>query len=297
MVKTSNLIQNLRSGLLTPEEALKQFELPATHISEIDMNKLEIKVTPSGFKSLDEYFLLKDGQSELIIFGARPGMGKSSFMFQLAANVAKHSNVLGLSLEMDVDSIKGRLASVVSGIRLSQFQRGSVAADTLRKINTELSGLNLYLKDRDVRRIGDIHDTILAVHKVKPLSLVVVDYLQLIKTPEKGTRDAEIGNITSELKAIAKEIKCPIIVGSQLNRACENRGRDSGDYSPQLSDLRESGNIEQDADIVMFLSRPSVYEDTRPGEADIIIAKNRNGKTGRILMRFSQEQTRFYEYE
>lgn len=289
------LIEKLRNNEIDPEEAVRKFELPAVHIGDISFSNLKVETIPSGFPTLDEYMFLKRDRSELIIFGARPGMGKSSFMFQLAANVAAQGNVLVYSLEMDKENILTRLMALTSGRSVSAFQKGIVPNDKVTKTHKALAGLNLFIDDRPRLNIGDIRNSANIHNRHRKLDLIVVDYLQLIKTAEKGTRDAEIGVITGELKALAKDVKCPVIVGSQLNRASETRGRDGGDYRPQLSDLRESGNIEQDADQVLFLSRQVVYDGQRAGEADISVAKNRNGKTGSFIMKFSQEQTKFFD--
>jgi len=290
------LIDQIKDGTLDPKEAVKKLNShEATHISEINITDLKVKVQPSGFPSLDEFMFIKEGESELIVVGARPSVGKSSFMFQLAANVARDMNVLIYSLEMSKKSIVTRLMGLTMSRAISDLQKGTADEGEKQRAHAALSRLGLYIDDRPRLDISTIRNSANVFHRQKPVGLVVVDYLQLIKGVEKGTRDAEIGVITGELKALAKDIGCPVVVGAQLNRASENRGRDSGDYTPQLADLRESGNIEQDADQVVFLSRPEMYTGTRAGEADIVIAKNRNGKSGKVLMKFSAEMTKFYD--
>ena len=178
---------------------------------------------------------------------------------------------------------------------MRDIQKGKVDEQELTKAKAKIDALKLYIDDRPRLDINTIRGSARFFHESTPISLVVVDYLQLVKTRDRHSRDQEVGEITAELKALATELRCPVLVGSQLNRKCEERGKTFGDYKPILSDLRESGNIEQDADIIAFLSRQAVYDGTRPGDADIGIAKNRNGSTGNYVFQFSGRLTKFFD--
>lgn len=294
--------QRLREGELTPEEAVHRFEIPAVHIKDISTKDLNIDVIPCGLPTLDDYMLLKSNRSELIILGARPSMGKSALLFQIARNVAKNTNdkaVLAFSLEMDKESLLARDIAAMTSTPLQRIQQGQVSQQVLSKAHAELSKLHLYIDDRPRLTIHDIVGSARALAQKTDIGMLVIDYLQLIKIgggDRRSNRHEELGDITGELKALGKELKCPIIAASQLSRACEQRGNDKrgdGDYRPMLSDLRDSGNLEQDADMVLFLSREAVYNGTRQGEADIGVAKNKNGKTGWEVFRWLSTMTKF----
>lgn len=288
-------MQGLESGALTEEAALEAFEISAVHVSQVDVS-LKTELIPSGFRGFDHFELLKKGQGELVIVGARPSMGKSALMFQIGAFVARTGNVLIYSLEMDRKSIIKRMVAAKCGKAIKHLS--SISAQTYQAARKEIDALSLYIDDRGGLDIKTIQSTALDFHRRKPLSLIVVDYLGLVKAREMGNKNNELGEVTGGLKALAKAIGCPILTGSQLNRECERRGKDQrsgnfGDFRPILADLRDSGNIEQDADIVVFLSRQEVYDGTRPGTADIRIAKNRNGEVADFGMNFSGKITMF----
>lgn len=258
----------------------------------------------SGFESFDRHF---NGLSktDLIILAARPGMGKSAFAFQLALQVAQQKEPVGIfSLEMSGQQLIERLACVISEIDSDKVRKGK---DFLSPYEFErysdalgqIAGLPLHIDDSGFMTIVDLRARAIRMKKKYGIRLLVIDYLQLIKgTNERGmTRDQEVGIISRTLKGIAKELDITIVCLSQLSRAVEQRG---GVKRPQLSDLRESGSIEQDADIVMFLYRPEYYgvkedSDGMPthGLCEVIIAKFRNGSTGTVNMKFIGKFTKF----
>jgi replicative DNA helicase len=285
------MLQDLKAGKITLDDLL----VPEKHISQIGIDDLRIDALPSGFPSLDDYMFLKDKRSELIIIGGRPSMGKSAFLFQLALNVAKTMPVHVFSLEMDKESIYTRLISGVINRSMQAIQKGAVSNDVLVNAKKELDSLHYFIDDRAGLNVFELSSSARDAQKRHGTKLIVVDYLQLLRTPKGHSKDDEVGSVTKELKALAKDLKVPVVVGCQLNRQCEIRGKESGDYKPILSDLRESGNIEQDSDIVAFVHRESRYTNERPGVADIIIAKNRNGPCGTVEMGFTEAQTRFID--
>ena len=298
----NEIVVKLRNGAITPEQAITDFENPAKHISEVSINDLKINVLDSGFPTLNEYMVFKRNRGELIIFGARPSMGKSAFLFQVAAHVAEKNNVLIFSLEMDRESIKARMLAAKTGLGLQKIMKGECRPGVLEAANAELSKLHYFIDDRSGLDIKTLQTSALAFHKKYPLSLVLVDYIQLIKSGNRASRNEEVGDVSLELKQLAKQLHCPVLVAAQLNRKCLDRGNEmlkrgkAPDYRPEMGDLRESGNIEQDADGILFLSRHEVLSPGyREGEADIIIAKQRNGPTGQEKFKWLGASTRFLD--
>jgi replicative DNA helicase len=298
----TDIIQLIREGKITPEQAVEKFENPLAHLSDIPIDNLKVDVLDCGFPSLNEYMVFKEDRGELIIFGARPSMGKSAFLFQIAAHVAQTKNVGIFSLEMDKESIKARMLAAKTGISLQRILRGEVKPSILEKANAELNNLHFFVDDRSGLDIKTLQTTALEFHKRNPLALVVIDYLQLVKSGNRASRNEEVGDVSLELKQLAKQLKCPVLAAAQLNRKCVERGQamlgkgKNPNYKPELGDLRESGNIEQDADGIMFLSRHEVHSPGfRENEADIIIAKQRNGPTGELVYKWLGASTRFLD--
>lgn len=244
---------------------------------------------PSGFVDLDKKTSgFHPGQ--LILIGARPAMGKST----IAVDFARHAGILAgksvviFSLEMGKKEIMNRVISAQTRIPLQQIKTGQLNRDewaTIRDMKTEVEQSNLFIDDYPKVNIGRIR-SVLMKQMMRPegCDLVVIDYLQLMEvTSRRGnaSRENEVSELSRGLKLLAKEFGLPIIVLSQLNRGNEQRA----DKTPAPSDLRESGSLEQDADVILLLHRPEVYdENDRPGEADLIIAKQRNGPTGKIVL-------------
>lgn len=292
------LVQQVKTGKISVSDALQKSDIPAMSIADIDPPFLAVEAIPSGFNCFDEIMLLKKQYGELICIGARPGMGKSAFMVQLASYVARTENVLYVSFEMSKEQIYRRMVAATLEKPLPLIQKGLLKPEDKIEAKRRLSQLKLWIEDRNLM-FNELINNIKVMHKQLGLGLVVIDYLQIIKTPMRGKRlrDEEIGDITSRLAALAKELQIPIIVGSQLNRSCENRGRENGDYRPIPADLRESGNIEQDSSIIVFISREEVYNNQRTGEADFIVAKNRDGQLKSFVLRFIGNISTFRENE
>ena len=264
-----------------------------------------VKGLMSGFTELDR---ITNGfkPGELIVIGGRPAMGKSSFLISLASYMTGlfRSRVAILSLEQSPDYIVERLISITSGI--AQWKLSVASLD--KKENEELSNSVSWLKESPLF-IGDIFSCELnsvveearRAVKEEEVSILLIDYLQMIKINNwKGNRESEISKIMGTLKALARDLNVPVIVSSQLSRAVEVRG---GDKKPQLSDLRESGSIEQDADKVFFLYRAEYYGleadeagNSTEGVAELIIAKNRSGKLGWVKLKFDNRIARFDDW-
>ncbi len=260
--------------------------------------------TPSGFSALDR-ITLGFQPSDMLIVAARPSMGKTAFVLSMARNMTVEHNVpvAFFSLEMSSIQLVKRLLSSETGIASEKIRGGAkLTMQEWSHLETNLSKLvkaPLYIDDTPALSIFEFRAKVRRLALSHGIKAVIIDYLQLMTGPPdlRGLREQEVSAISRSLKAIAKELNIPIIALSQLNRSVETRG---GNKRPQLSDLRESGAIEQDADLVLFIHRPEYYgmnEDeagnSLHGIAEIIIAKHRNGATGDVQLRFYNEQARF----
>lgn len=252
----------------------------------------------TGFKYLDT---MTSGlqKSDLIILAARPAMGKTAFALSLALNAAVkgRASVMMFSLEMSKEQLGQRLLSMESKVDMQSLKTGRLERRDWDDINIAmdvLSSANIHIDDTAGITIMEMKSKCRRLKAEEGLDLVVIDYLQLM-TPEgkSDSRTQEISVISRNLKLLARELDCPVIVLSQLSRAPETRT----DHRPMLSDLRESGSIEQDADIVIFLYRDEYYnEDTEsPGECEVIVAKHRSGPTGTVKLAWLEKLTRFVD--
>ncbi len=250
---------------------------------------------PTGFSDLDE---LTNGlqSTELIILAARPSMGKTAFVCNIAEAVAADykKGVLLFSLEQSKLELAERLLVIrarVDGHKVRSGNLDEVERDQLMQASSELSEIPLFIDDYPGRTMAQIGAIARRLKRRDQLDLVIIDYLQLIEPEDKNApREQQIALISRRLKFLCKELSVPIVALAQLNRGVELRE----DKRPRLADLRESGSIEQDADVVMFLHRADAYDpDDRPGEADVIIAKNRSGPTGSVTLTWLKQTMRF----
>ena len=254
----------------------------------------------TGFAKFDEMTGGMHG-GELIILAARPSMGKTALALNIAQHVATHPQmrkpVAVFSLEMSSASLLTRLLCAAARVDQHKYRAGYLNQDERRKLQVALADLTespLFLDDTAGVNLMDVHAKLRRMKAEHGLSLVVVDYLQLMSSRGRSeNRNQEVSAISRGLKLMAKDLDVPFLVLSQLSRAAETR---VGDHKPQLSDLRDSGSIEQDADLVMFIFREEVYKRDREdlkGLADLIIAKQRNGPIGTVPLRFLGQFTRF----
>ena len=247
----------------------------------------------SGYSDLDKY-IVGFGKGDLVIVGARPGVGKTSFCLNLGANLAKKSNqaVCMFSLEMSAEQLTSRLLAAEGMVDSYKMRSGKLENDDWEKVANAASVLSeteIYIDDTTGVNVTAMKGKL---RRIKNLGLVIVDYLQLMETEKKrkdGSRVNEVAEITRGLKIMGKELGVPIIVCSQLSR-----GTDKEKKRPVLSDLRESGSIEQDADMVIFLSRDYYGEDPEKANlVEVIVAKNRHGETGTVEMSWLGQYTKF----
>lgn len=264
---------------------------------------------PSGFTDLDRLTLGWQA-SDLVIIAARPSMGKTAFVLSLARNIAVDYNkaVAFFSLEMSSVQLMSRLIVGESGLDSNTIKSGRLTPDQWKHLEVSvkpLSNAQLFIDDTPALSIFEFRSKVRRLKAQYNIEIIIIDYLQLMTVGSSevkgGNREQEVAMISRSLKAIAKELNVPILALSQLSRNVESRG---GSKRPQLSDLRESGAIEQDADIVAFIHRPEYYgitidEDgtSTAGLAEIIVAKHRNGAVETVKLRFRNEQAKFVDWD
>ena len=256
---------------------------------------------PTGFYELDE-ILGGFQKSDLIIIAARPSMGKTALALTLARNAAIDNGIpIGIfSLEMSTMQLIIRMLCAEGRLNAHLVRTGKLPSEEgvkLSKNAHKLINAPLYVDDSPSQTVLEIRAKARRLKAEKNIGMIIIDYLQLMQGPPKAeSREREISHISRSLKALAKELNIPVIALAQLNRAVEARS----DKRPQLSDLRESGSIEQDADVVIFLNRPEQYGiekdengESNEGVAEVIIGKQRNGPTGNLKLAFIKEYARF----
>jgi replicative DNA helicase len=285
----------VKSGLLNPGQIIEGYEGGISAF--LDPSK-RIKGISTGFAKLDEMTGGMHG-GDLCIIAARPSMGKTA----LALNIAQHvslklqQTVAVFSLEMSKESLLTRMLCAAARVDSQKFRNGYLNKEERDKLNRALHQLveaPLFIDDTAGIHIMDMHAKLRRLQQEHKLGLVIVDYLQLMTAPGRHeNRNQEVSTLSRGMKLLAKELNVPMLVLSQLSRAVETR---QGDHRPQLSDLRESGSIEQDADLVGFIFREEVYhrerEDLR-GLAELIVAKQRNGPVGTVNLVYLHAQTKF----
>jgi replicative DNA helicase len=270
-------------------------------LHQLSVAKTSLSGTPSGFTDIDG---MTGGfqPGNLVIIAARPSMGKSALVANIAENAVLDGFPVALfSLEMSESELAQRFVASQAKIKGEELRRGKVAEARWPKILEacqRLAGAPLFVDDSSDTGVLEIRAKSRRLHQQLEggLGLIIVDYLQLMRHEGRvESRVEQVSQISRGLKGLARELNVPVIALSQLSRAVEQRG---GDKKPILSDLRESGAIEQDADLVMFIYREEYYdkESERPGESDIIIAKHRNGPVGEVVLTFQKEYPRFMNY-
>lgn len=276
-----------------------------TELQKLKEHKDGLTGVPSGFTALDR---ITSGwqNSDLIIIAARPGMGKTAFVVSAMRNAAVDFKrpVAIFSLEMASVQLVNRMISAEAELEGEKIRKGQLAEFEWQQLvhkTNKLSAAPIFIDDTPALTILELRAKCRRLKAEHGVQLIIVDYLQLMRGDTGGNREQEIASISRALKGIAKELAVPVIALSQLSRGVETRG---GDKRPQLSDLRESGSIEQDADLVIFLYRPEYYKITTDedgmstqGLGEVIIAKHRNGQTGSVKLKFIGKYTKFTDYD
>jgi replicative DNA helicase len=300
-ITKGNINRSFQDMGVMVSEAYRQIEAARLHGTGITG-------VQSGFTDLDR---ITSGwqKSDLIVLAARPGMGKTAFVLSLARNAAIGFNrpVAFFSLEMSSVQLVQRMISSETGIPSDKLRKGTLDNSEWHKLVSmtgKLSQAPVYIDDTPSLSVFDLRSKCRRLKSMHNIELIVIDYLQLMRSDvdsKNGNREQEISNISRSLKAIAKELDVPIIALSQLSRAVESRG---GSKRPLLSDLRESGAIEQDADMVMFIYRPEYYgmefdedNNSTKGIAEIIISKHRNGALDSVKLKFINTLAKFTDLD
>jgi replicative DNA helicase len=265
------------------------------------MSPSKIAGVPTGFTKIDK--ILGGGlqRGDLVVVASRPSMGKTSLALSIAHKAAKKfkQRVVIFSLEMSAEQVVQRLISAETGIDSQRLRLGQIEDDELQlyvHATGVLSDMPLYIDDTPALSALEMRTKAHLFHAEHGIDLIIVDYLQLMRGGHRAkNRVQEISSISRALKALARELKIPVMAVSQLSRAVESRH----DKRPILTDLRESGSLEQDADVVIFIYRDEVYDPytEQPNIADLLVAKHRNGPTARIPLYFQSELAKFHEVE
>jgi len=286
--------ERLRRGFVPVREILKHsFET----IQELYDRKLHVTGVPTGFTDLDTW-TAGFQPSDLVVIAGRPSMGKTSFALNVAQNVAiQHKGAVAFfSLEMSKEQVVQRMLCAEARVDAHRLRTGHLRENEWPRLTTAaglLTEAAVFVDDTPAIGVLEMRAKARRLMSEHDVKLVIVDYLQLVSGPARSeSRQQEISQISRSLKALAKELNVPVLALSQLSRAVETRG---GDRRPVLSDLRESGAIEQDADVVIFIYRPEVYKSTpeNKGRAELIIGKQRNGPVGTVELAFVSQYARF----
>lgn len=274
------------------------------NIQKMSSTHSNITGTSTGYRQLDR---LTNGfqRGDLIILAARPSMGKTAFALNIALNSAQISKqaVALFSLEMPAEQLITRMLSVKSRINGSTLRTGQLSSNSewnaLNEAAADLKESKIFIDDSPSLRVAEIFSKCRKLQTEHPLSLIVIDYIQLISSSGRSNsenRQQEVSEISRALKALARELSVPVVALSQLSRLVEQRA----DKRPQLSDLRESGALEQDADLVLFLYRQSYYDKEEQSSSsektELLISKHRNGPTGQVDLAFESNINAFYNY-
>jgi replicative DNA helicase len=286
--------QSLKQDLVSLESILTE---SFDRLEELHRNKGSLRGVRTGYRDLDN-MTAGFQRSDLIILAARPAMGKTTLVTNLAYNVATIAKqpVLFFSLEMSKEQLVDRMLADASGVDAWNIRTGNLSDEDFGKLSEamgEMAEAPIFIDDTPGLSVLEMRTKARRAAHEQPLGLIIVDYLQLMQGNGRndGNRVQEVSEISRGLKLIARELNVPVIALSQLSRSVESRSP----QIPQLADLRESGSIEQDADIVMFIYREAYYnpETERENVTDLIIAKHRNGPTGKVELYFHPERLRF----
>lgn len=293
------LLDNKGSSEFVPIEQVARNVLDKIELAS--RSKETVTGIPTGFVDLD-YKTSGFQPSDLVLIAARPSMGKTAFVLNLVSHIAMQKNrpCIIFSLEMSKEQLVNRMLAMDTKIDSQKLRTGNLSDNDWEDLISgvvNISNANLVIDDTPGISLNELRAKCRKMKMEQGLDIIIIDYLQLMTGSGKRTdnRQQEISDISRGLKALAREMKAPVIALSQLSRACETRP----DHRPMLSDLRESGAIEQDADIVMFLYRDDYYhKDTEhPNQAEVIIAKQRNGPIGTVNLLWKPEITRFVNME
>lgn len=281
-------------GVMTPEAAVDALESDESrHISELESD-IEIIPLETGIWAIDKHVLFKKNIPELAVVGARPGVGKTALMLQIATHVARSAPVLFFSLEMRDKVMFSRTVSLVAEKAAAVVSKNPMLYEQTKD---KIRNLDLRVISQHHMEIGDIRHKARNWARGKKPALIVVDYIQIVSCATGRNRTEEVKNIVLQLRQMAAELECTVFTASQLNRQPDARGKTRGagygDFTPTLADLSESDSVGKDSDVVFFLNRQDNDSNILRPETDLVVSKNRAGALGRETMEFSESMTKF----
>lgn len=278
------------------DEKLAAAEAPFTHIADIKAN-MTTRPLKSGFKDLEKFEILRAGEPDLVILGARPGNGKTAFLVQALKHVAQHEGTaIMFSLEMSKEQLKRRVLADESNTDIKKLQH--LSEDRIGAVDKRLlSTTPFFVDDTKGLDINNLRARVLAYRKTHKVAIVGVDYLQIVRTSTGRSKREEILEVTEGLKQLANDINCPILAVAQMSREIEKRQQMSKTAKPVMSDLQECGGIENWADQIGFLDAAWRRDPARANEVDFFVEKNRHGMTGKFTLLFDGAQTRFSDFQ
>ncbi len=293
----NQIVQKLKAGLMTPEQAVDEANKgPFQDLTEVPLDSLVDTPLPCGFSSIDECNIIKEGIGELIVVAAIPGHGKTAFIVQVGTYIAQNYDVLFFSLEMELRAITQRQIAIDSGYSLRKVQKGMVPKAKLEEAQARM----LTRSFKTVAQTGlDIRSICSYARdwrrRAKSPGVILIDYLQIAADDGRSNRHEDIAGVARCLKELAEELKVPVIAAAQMNKESVKRGQSSGDYRPGLTELAECSAIGRWAHAVIGISREEAHNGKRPGEVDVQVLKNRSGETSSFIFKWLGASVRFLD--
>lgn len=293
LVELKAAVDKIEAGELDIEMAAMELQKPkGQYLKDIEV-QLTVDSLPIGFPSLEADKILRANTPDLVVLGGRPGHGKSALAGQIALTLSKQAPVLYFSLEMSSKQVKKRILALETerNIRLLE----NMPSHILKNVETQLGTYQLILNDTNGIHIHELVANAIAWHKVSPLSLIVVDYLQIVGCDTKRSKAEEVFYVTEQLKYLAAKLSVPVLALAQLTRSIDGRMMGGENASPVSSDFADSSGIEKWADVAMVVHRQYLYDRTRADEADIFIIKNRDGESKEYTFGFNGSLVKFVD--
>lgn len=298
MKEKNQLVSLVEKGQLTPTEAVVRFNKHSTRLNDINIDFIS-RPLKCGLPTIEKYEYILANEGNLVVMAARPGNGKTALACQIGIEVAKHGRTLLFSLEMRKEALAKRLTSVLSGVAIKKLGL-PVNSDRVSRAMRDLSTYRFDIVDTPGLTVDEILTKTYDEYRNEPIDLVIVDYIGIVKVNNE-LRATGMGEVAKRLKRdLADRLKIPVLVLAQMNRSFDARQASAGEdeeVRPNLADIGESSGIEHAADVVMFLHRPCLVDNTKPANLfKVYVSKNRNGEVKDFNLDFSDELTKFIDY-
>lgn len=293
LVELTKAVEQVEAGIIDVEQAAMELQRPkGQYLKDIQV-QLTIDPLPIGFPSLEGDKILRANTPDLVILGGRPGHGKSALAGQIALNLSKTAPVLYFSLEMSAKQVKKRIIALETDRNIRLLE--NLPSHVLKNTETQLGKYQLILNDTNGIHINELVANAIAWNKISPLSLIVVDYLQIVGCDTKRSKAEEVFYVTEQLKYLAAKLSVPVLALAQLTRAIDGRMMSGEGSAPVSSDFADSSGIEKWADVAMVVHRQYLYDRTRADEADIFVIKNRDGESKEYMFGFNGGLVKFVD--